>query len=34
MNMVVGKEGHNTVLFTGDLSMVVFSRLTGIVLAQ
>jgi L,D-transpeptidase YcbB len=25
MNVVVGKEGHNTVLFTGDLSMVVFS---------
>jgi murein L,D-transpeptidase YcbB/YkuD len=25
MNVVVGKEGHNTVLFTGDLSLVVFS---------
>ena len=25
MNVVVGKEGHNTVLFTGDLSTVVFS---------
>jgi murein L,D-transpeptidase YcbB/YkuD len=25
MPVVVGKEGHNTVLFTGDLSMVVFS---------
>jgi L,D-transpeptidase YcbB len=25
MNVVVGKEGHNTVLFTGDLSFVVFS---------
>jgi murein L,D-transpeptidase YcbB/YkuD len=25
MNVVVGKEGHNTVLFTGDLNQVVFS---------
>ncbi len=25
MNVVVGKEGHNTVSFTGDLSTVVFS---------
>ncbi len=25
MNVVVGKEGHNTVLFTGDLSTIVFS---------
>lgn len=25
MNVVVGKEGHNTVLFTGNLSLVVFS---------
>lgn len=25
MNVVVGKEGHNTVIFTGDLNQVVFS---------
>lgn len=25
MNVVVGKEGHNTVMFTGDLNQVVFS---------
>ena len=25
MNVVVGKEGHNTVMFTGDLNTVVFS---------
>lgn len=25
MNVVVGKEGHNTVVFTGDLNQVVFS---------
>jgi murein L,D-transpeptidase YcbB/YkuD len=25
MNVVVGKEGHNTVMFTGDLSQIVFS---------
>lgn len=25
MNVVVGKEGHNTIMFTGDLNQVVFS---------
>lgn len=25
MNVVVGKEGHNTVIFTGDLNQIVFS---------
>lgn len=25
MNVVVGKEGHNTVMFTGDLNQIVFS---------
>lgn len=25
MNVVVGKEGHNTVIFTGDLNQVIFS---------
>jgi L,D-transpeptidase YcbB len=25
MNVVVGKEGHNTVIFTGDLNEIVFS---------
>jgi murein L,D-transpeptidase YcbB/YkuD len=25
MNVVVGKEGHNTMMFTGDLNQVVFS---------
>jgi hypothetical protein len=27
MNVVVGKEGHNTVSFSGDLSTIVFSPL-------
>ncbi len=25
MNVVVGKEGHNTMMFTGNLNQVVFS---------